>query len=278
MEKLEAQLAAWRAAPVRAIPVASLDTDEALQPRLVSLASLREQRRLEANSEEHIERIAADLVAFPTKDYEPLLVADFGSSGLFVVDGHHRLEAYRLAGRTVVPARVMRAGRLEAAMVAKLANCDGAKLPLHRSQCAEAVWQYLAQLTRRGTVPLPPGLSTRKMAARFGGVSHSTVSRMLGHIPTVDLELFAAPSLDPATGWPRWKYVRGNAFLDYLAQIPPEVRIERQAEKMAGRIAALFDDAGPEVSARAIELLLADRAGEEPIERLCDWAIAHEDY
>lgn len=277
METIDAHLTAWRESPASNIPLSSLCTNAAFQPRIVALAPLRDRTKLEAASEEHIERMAADLSIFAAKDCEPLLVASIDGR-LHIVDGHHRYAAYQRAQRVTVPARVLAVGHEIAAMVAKLANCDGAKLPLHRTQCAEAAWQYLAHITSRGMKGLPADLSTRKVAARVGGVSHSTVARMLGDLRTVDLALYSPAACDPATGWPRWRYIKGNTFRDLYADSPAGLRVERQAERLAKRVADLFDKADHKVKERAIEILLADKAEDEPIERLCEWAEAHEDY
>lgn len=277
MEKIEALLSEWRKAPVRMVPAADLHTDAALQPRVIALAPYRDRGRLESASEEHIERMTADFLTFGDKQPEPLLVAECEQK-LLIVDGHHRLAACKAAKRELLPAQVIRTDHLTAAMVSKLANCDGAKLPLHREQAREAAWQYLAHLTSRGRLPLPTGLSTRKVAARIGGLSHSTVSRMLTDLRKVELSEFDSPALDPATRWPRWKYVKKNPFRDAFNDTPPEVRFEHDADKLAKKIAGIVEKVDPRVARRAIELLL-DEKQDELRERLAEWAdVGPDDY
>jgi hypothetical protein len=73
---------------------------------------------------------------------EPLLVAEI-EGRLGVVDGHHRLKAYRRAQRETIPAPVMPMNRQQAVLVSKLLNCADRALEMHPEQRRDVAWQYL---------------------------------------------------------------------------------------------------------------------------------------
>jgi hypothetical protein len=211
-------LSDWLALPIAMAPLEGIETAEALQPRTRDVVSARDRYRLDDASELHIARLRDDLAVFPGKEVDPLLVAEVDGRRL-LVDGHHRKEAYRRAGRRAVPVRLLALSVAEAVMVSKLVNCGGVKLPLHPEQAKEAAWQYLAHVTGRGRRPLPLGQSCRAIAGTFG-VSKSTVCRMIETLPKVKLEEFGEDALDPGTSWPRWRHCRGNAWRDALGEFP----------------------------------------------------------
>jgi ParB-like chromosome segregation protein Spo0J len=183
-----------------------------------------------------------------------VLVADVGG-GLFVVDGHHRLKAYRRAQRETIPARVYPMDRHRAVVVSKLVNCGERALEMHPEQCRDAAWQYLAAVTRRGAMKLPPGDSCRTLAGRFG-IGKDTVSNMLRKLPKVNPTDYAG-ALDPGTGWPRWRTVREGpaGWKQDLEEMDVEQVTQHRAEAMAKKIGALMDSDTPEVFRRALLLL-----------------------
>jgi ParB-like chromosome segregation protein Spo0J len=260
MEKLKHTLAHWMERPATLIPLERIETDEAMQPRSSEAVPAKYRRRLDEMSDLHIARMREDLAAFAGKETEPLLVVECGGR-LLLVDGHHRLSAYRLAGRNSVPARLMPLSRPEAVMVSKLVNCDGVKLPLHPDQARDAAWQYLAHVTTYSRMPIPTGLSLRGIAATFG-VSKSTVARMAAKVPEVNPKDYADVAKDPGTDWPRWRYVRGNAWRDSTADIPIEKCQRARAERVAEKFAAIMDSEGPQIARMAVEILLTQRKDE----------------
>jgi ParB-like chromosome segregation protein Spo0J len=273
MGPVESTLNQWRELPVAYVPIGEIGTDEGLQSRVLSLANYADRRRLTTASEDHIQRMRMDLSANPTKDMEPLLVGSIDGN-LYVIDGHHRLQAYRLARRSVVPVRTRTTSMLEAAVVSKLANCDGAKLPMHKQQAYDAAWQYLAHVTGRGRLPRPAQLSYRAIAGKFG-ISHATAKRMFEKLPQVKLEDFTEEACDPITGWPRWQQVRGNAWRDLYSDVGIDVRMQHAAERLAMRAGALFEKAGPEVTLMAVSLMRA-QAEDGRYDALADWVSAEE--
>ncbi|WP_228736333.1 ParB N-terminal domain-containing protein [Xanthomonas euvesicatoria] len=204
------------------------------------------------------------LEAAEDKQLDPIWLADIGSAepvetGLYVVDGHHRLRAYQQAGRKQVPAGVLALDWRTAPVVSKLVNCTGRSLALHNEQRRDAAWQYLADLTHRGAIELPSvGESLRSVAARFG-ISKSTVSSMLTNMPHVIATEFHALAIDPGTGWPRWRHVRDpkNPWQTSLPSSDQQ-QLDRDAERVARHIVKLVDGSSPAVRARALEMLAND--------------------
>lgn len=271
MEKIKSTLEEWLALPVTMVPLETIETDEALQPRTRDVVAGRDRYRLDEASELHIARLRADLVAFPGKEAEPLLLAEVDGRRL-LVDGHHRKEAYRLARRSLAPARLLCLGMGEAVMVSKLVNCGGVKLPLHPEQAKEAAWQYLAHVTGQGRRPLPPGLSLRSIAGTFG-CSKTTVDRMMKMLPAVKLEDFNEEARDPGTCWPRWKYCKGNAWRDAFGDVPLDDRLAHQAKRFGEQFCAMVARApNPKVPWMAAQYLRAEGrdAAAELLEQFLD--------
>lgn len=250
MESTESVLTRWQAQPVQMLPAGRIKTDPAYQPRDPAIAPFRDRGRLERESEQHIARLAEHL---QDTELDPLLVADTGA-GLYVVDGHHRLRAYKRTGRRPVPARVLQVAPVQARLVSKLVNCSGAKLALHAEQARECAWQTLAHITRRGRSPLPAGTSARAIGRQFG-TSYETVRAMLRRLPDVKPEDFQPPACDPGTGWPQWRHVKGNAIRARFEDVPTGQRERLQAEHVAAKLAAMVERFGRDVVQRGIDLL-----------------------
>lgn len=225
---------------------------------------------MEAASEDHVAVMRGRLAASDSVDLEPVLVARI-EGRLVLVDGHHRLKAYRAERRETIPARVVRATRGQAVMASKLANLDGAKLPMHSEQRRDAAWQYLALVTHRGTLGLPTGESLRTVGATFG-IAHNTVRAMLERLPQVDPSLFGEEACDPGTGWPRWKFLRESTWKGGLDAMPSEQKLRWQAERMAAKLARVMDGADLDVIRLAIRFLALEGRDSQTlrgIEALC---------
>lgn len=126
---------------------------------------------------------------------------------------------------------------------------------MHPEQKRDAAWQYLAAETHQGANELPIGESLRTVAGRFG-ISKNTVTSMLRYLPKVDLSMCGMQTIDPGTGWPRWRYVReaGTGWQTML-DTAPEHGVQCEAEKLARTVVALRDKYPPAVRARAWEML-----------------------
>lgn len=237
------------------LPLASLKTDDALQPREARMVPFKDQARVERRSEEHIGTMRLALEASHSIELEPALVADV-AGGLYVVDGHHRLKAYKRAQREIMPARVMPLTKLEAVMVSKLVNCAERALEMHKEQRFDAAWQYLAAVTRQGATGMPEGDSCKKVAGRFG-IGHGTVHRMLLRLPKVNPRDWQGDALDSGTGFPRWRKVReaGANWQQDSTEMNLDQITQHEAEQLAKKIGALMDKATPEAWKRAVQLL-----------------------
>jgi AraC-like DNA-binding protein len=198
-------------------------------------------------------RLALD--AAHSIELEAVLVADV-EGVLYVVDGHHRLKAYRQAKREAIPAHVLPMTRAGAVMVSKLVNCADRALEMHPEQRRDAAWQYMAAVTHRGARGLPNGESLRAIAGRFG-MSPDTAHRMLRKLPEVNPKDWSGAALDTGTGFPRWRYVRegGAGWQDMKKELDVEQMTQHNAEKLAKRMSALMDKATPEEVRRACRML-----------------------
>ena len=253
----------FKSAPVRLIPIEDAQTDEAFQPRVLRLVPIRDKGRLEESSAQHIATLRLILEGSQQSQLDPILLADIkepkpsSASGLHVVDGHHRLKAYEKADRTLIPAHVLPMDYRTAVLSSKLVNCTKRALPMHPEQCREAAWQYVAELTQRGATDLPAGESLRTVGSRFG-ISKNTVLSMLSYLARVGVELddFHPVTLDPGTGWPRWRHVR-EAGQPWRTCLPssPEEQLDREAERLARQIVKIVDSSSPTARARALEML-----------------------
>lgn len=265
MQDPDELLIQWRKKPEQFIPLSSIRLNKALQPRDIRLAPFKDHARLEARSREHVSMLAGILAAYPQAELEPVLVAMIGKRWV-LVDGHHRLKAYRQAGRQLIPVRLVATDLTSAAHVSKLVNLDGVKLPLHKAQCLEAAWQYLARVTEGGSLvsdedvlELPKGTSCRTIGARFG-IGKSTVHGMMGQMKTMNREDYGPEACDPGTGWPNWKYVKGNAIRDRFADVDADTRTQRDVMAVAKILGRLVDKYPSEVIRLGVTALEKDTA------------------
>lgn len=254
-------LEGWQALPVEAVTARGVLQDEMFQPRNPRLLKFRERPKAEEQSAEHVARMQAALVASKRTELDPILVARINGGLLFVVDGHHRLEASRKARRKTILARVLDTDQHTAAMVSKLVNLDARALPMHAEQAREMAWQYIAEVTAGGLLPLPPGESTRTLAGTFG-ISPDTAHRMVLKCPEVRPEEYSPEACDPATGWPRWKYVRSYAWKGLKEQLTEEQEMDLKTGKALKALVRLLDWYGDEAVGRAYKALAEETQSE----------------
>jgi hypothetical protein len=208
VKKMQELLASWQTQPVTQLGLAEVRTDTSLQPRSDACISLAHVRSEMKRSEDHARVIAARLLT-PAVELEPILVGRTEGS-LFVVDGHHRWQASRLAGRSHVPAKVMEIDWTDAVMVSKVVNFGAEKMGMHHGQRQDACWQLLAQQTQRGTQRLPKGI-TQEAIAQQCAISTGNVSSMMKRLKerTIDPESTGGSTLMPARAGPDG-YTRGT--------------------------------------------------------------------
>jgi len=264
MENLETLLTQWRSIEPQSINIGRIKIDPVYQPRNKVLVPFRERIRFNKTSEQHIADLAIKLQG---GDLEPVLVARIDGK-LKLIDGHHRVTAYRNAHRTDIPARIRDSTEMAALMASKSVNCDGVKLRMHNEQRKEGAWQYLALKTGRGKRDFPAGISLRGIARTFA-IGHDTVARMRKHLLKVKRADFNREQCDPGTGWPQWRHVRGNAIRDRFADVDVEIREQHRIEKMAARLGKEIDTHGEEAFIAALHLLERE-AVDEAIDQLAD--------
>lgn len=259
----DATLEQFRRNPQQLLPTSDVRLADALQPRVARIVPVRDKGRIEQCREQHIATLRLALEASEQTQLDPVWIADIGHAepvapGLYLVDGHHRLTAYRQARRDAIPASILPMDWHVAVTVSKLVNCTGRSLALHNEQRRDAAWQYLAILTHRGANELPRGESLRSVAGRFG-ISKNTVSSMLAYLPRVVPTEFNSLAIDPGTGWPRWRCVR-EANSPWQTSLPTsdQQQLDRNAERVARNIVKLVDGSSPAVRARALEMLAND--------------------
>jgi hypothetical protein len=240
MLRVDELLAALRTAPVKRVPVASITQDPVLQPRSPhAVIKQLERQRLDDVSERHIAAMAAVLADDPKRELVPVLVADVDGIAM-LVDGHHRIAAYRLSKRGTIPARKLKMTRAEAVHVSKLVNLGQTALALHPDQAREACWQHIAMLMQGGKVGLPKGVTYRGLEALFGdGAKKDTVSRMVKRVKTLRRAEFGPDACDPGTGWPLWKHCKGNAPRDAFDEVLD--RTDKQCLLAVSRLMERFD-------------------------------------
>jgi|GEM_PF-882087 len=252
-----------RSAEVRMLSLTELKTHTTLQPRNSRLVPIKDAGRVEQRSADHKVMLGFVLDCSQDVQLEPIWVADIQCSdksdvvgGFYVVDGHHRRDAYIKAKRVAIPARVCSMDIGTAVLVSKSVNCTGRSLEMHREQRLDAAWQFIAAVTEQGTKPLPKGESTRTVARNFG-IGHSTAGRMLAELGNVGLENFPTMMRDPGTGWPRWRYVRQSKspWQTPIGLLSDKEQVQREAEKLARIIVDMVEKSSYEARARALEIL-----------------------
>lgn len=238
----------WRTTPPKMVKLGSIKRTPDFQPRKPELARFADRTRLINASEKHVEQLHHRLHE-TTSELDPVLLASF-ENALWLVDGHHRLMAYRRAARKTIPARIIDTDRNTALTTSKLVNCDGVKLPMHPDQLKEAAWQFLVLQSDQGRAALPQGLSLRAIGRLFG-VSSSTMSRMHAQLQLIKPADFPPVALDSGTYFPLWKYVKGNAIRDRLQDVPED----KLLAQLACKISALIEKHSLDSMLSAIKLL-----------------------
>jgi len=253
---VNATLQRLQGAKVKQLPLPTLKTDDTFQPREARIMPLKDHARAERRSEEHIGTLRLALEATQSVQLEPVLVAEVDGV-LYVVDGHHRLKAYRRAMRETIPARVLPMTRTGAVLVSKLVNCAERALPMYPEQCRDAAWQYMAAVTHRGTTGLPEGETLRTIAGRFG-IGKDTAQRMLRKLPEVNPSDWQGHAVDSGTGWPRWKSVREWPQREHEAEMTMEQLMQREAEKTVKKMGELMDRTHPDAWRMAWRMMEAE--------------------
>ncbi len=219
--------------------VANETDGSAVLPSRVPLSSVTTLRTLFQVREEdpgHIEEIARALRA--GANVPPLLIFNTGKR-LILIDGHHRLEAHRLAGLEDVAIEVFSGSATEAVLQACSAN-SATKLPMTASQRQDAAWRYV-QLQRH----------SKRDIARATGCSERTVATMRTVLGRLGEEAATTRSWSEAM-----KQDRASDHTDHT-DAEHEEWIEATAQRYADRLARTFGGkltSNPEIAARALAI------------------------
>lgn len=254
----------------RNISLSDLFVRAEFQPRSIELIPHRHWHGVKSRSSDHVDSLLRKLQSRADYQLDPILVAYIDdelcllSSGLYVIDGHHRIAAYSQAGRSDIPCRVQSMSYRDALMLSRLANCNHRAMKMHEEQRLDAAWQWMVLASNYGTRPLPKSASLRNVATMFD-IDKNTVQRMKKRLSEVNPDNYDSAKKAPETGWPRWKYIRlhRDAWVNHLAKIPQEERIEQEARVFLGKAIGLFQKTPAEVRAHARLLLETDEMYEE---------------
>lgn len=238
--RLVAELDRWRDTKPKKVDVSALACIPEFQPREASSTRRVDSWHEERETARQIEDFARILDARPSKELEPLLVAEV-SGACYVVDGHHRYAAYVKAKRQNVPVRVQGMTKRKAMQLSRLVNVEGRALPLTKGQTAEAVWQHLLDLTDGGRKTLAQvGSSQRAVALAFNIGSKTTVGNMLkrvGLARELREDKDSTVVLSSATGWPTWNAIRRHLIGMDLGEAPSDAVQDAQVRAMATKMA-----------------------------------------
>ena len=251
------------------IPLSEICYHPLFQPRVAQLVPARHWHGVSVRSTEHIDSLVRKLQSSEDFQLDPILIADINGEtdrlpdGLYVVDGHHRFAAYSDVGRREIPCRILSMSYQDALIISKLANGNRRAMKMHEEQRLDAAWQWMIIVTEGGQRTLPKDASARKLSATFD-VGKNTVQRMKQRLREVKPSDYDSALLAPETGWPRWKFTRThrNPWLTYLAELPPNERIENEAKLFIGKFTEVIDKTSSEVRARAKLMLESDAAYE----------------
>lgn len=239
---------------VTSLPLASIKTCKTLfQPRDTNYAVLA--------SDAHIKTLAEAIKDDKQHNLEALMVW-WGGENWYVIDGHHRLEAYRVIAKDhpdiklgAIPVEAFNGSLNEAIKEASARNCRD-KLPMNKDDKLERAWKLVC---------LGEGW-TKEQIHLATGVSVRTVANMRTKRAEWMEENKGDPSEVINTKWEDIK--SGRAGGD-----PDDDWKEKLALNWSTRLAKAFGDKlvkQPEIAARALEIysknLALDLVREWPME------------
>lgn len=170
-------------------------------------------------------------------DLEPISVLPLAHTGRFIViDGHHRIAAYRKARKTEIPAEVFQ-GTLADALVLSAKGNTRDKLPMTKAGKMQAAWSMVCNV---------PSLS-KAATVKAAGVSDGTVATM-----RATRQRLLAEQVDPTSM--KWEEARtyGRDKGEWS-----EDETEAMAQDWCNRLQQAFGpsaSANPEIFLKALEL------------------------
>lgn len=243
-------------AEVQALSIDDVHTHDALQPRNSRVLRNSQRSAAEQRSEGNVANLRCALRASKRAQLEPVLVARIEGKN-YIVDGHHRLRAYRAEKRPTIPARVVSMEMSAAVLASKLVNLTGRAMAMEKAQSIEAAWQYLAALTDGGSKPLPAGVTFAALESRLG-VGHSSLHRMMQQLRGVVPSEWAEEDCDPGTGFPTWTAARSMTWNWEGDGMTYAQALQHRAERLAATLAKQLEEQPPDVRELAFKILARD--------------------
>lgn len=235
LERLEAEarVGASGSRPVR-VPVSEIETlPELFQPR----------GRVELD-EHHVGELERGLKI--SGDLDPILVKWIDAKA-HLIDGHHRLEAYRRSGDgRLIPVRAFDGSVKEAVLEAGRAN-SRAKLPMSPKERQSYAWRLVLL-----------GGYTKSKTAEAAGISERQVAIMRDAKRKLGGDAF------DCRDWWRAKRMADGISTTSRTEDEEEAWLEQQAEHFAARLAEAFSTklaANPEMAARALSIYFGRNLG-----------------
>jgi hypothetical protein len=260
LKSLEEELKGWQGTEAETVKVSTIKAHPALQPRSEKATRFLDRPHTKRQSDDHVIALRMALEADAPKDLVAILVARVDRS-LYVVDGHHRLQATKSAGRLTMKAHIKAMSLNHAVQLSRIVNVQNRSLPLTRGQKSEIIWQYLIELTQGGKRSLmEAGTSERKVSKTFTIASKTTVNNMMNQLAFA-ATLKASGELDEDerdghTGWPTWTTV--NYRLSPAFGLEQSGKLDRKVAELAAKFAVLLDLHGAD-AVKAWRLACLDR-------------------
>ncbi|MEH6652243.1 MAG: ParB/RepB/Spo0J family partition protein [Motiliproteus sp.] len=162
---------------VRSIPVDSIMADSTTQTRMTALGTQGEQEHAARQSRLVVSDIAQS--AKSDKEFElpnPIMVAEVDGRRK-LIDGHHRLEGFKKAGRKKIRAYVIKTSEADWKRLAIQANSVSQIVPESRAERLEKAWQ-LVKVGHDGERWISPSDNNSRTATRHQ-VTRKTVIKMV---------------------------------------------------------------------------------------------------
>jgi hypothetical protein len=183
-------------------------------------------------SEQHVRELARVIQSkTPMKPLDPILVIGVGER-FFVVEGHHRLDAYLTAGwRGRVPVQYFE-GSIEAAQIAALRLNIKNRLPITKASKSEAAWRLMVE-RHKGRKLTWEGIADLTTVHRSTVVRMDRMLKKLGDKVAGDKEVTWIEALRIARAveagehpqgeevyWDEWREKKARKLADYLIKGP----------------------------------------------------------
>lgn len=263
---LRSVLLLWKDLEVQDVPLPMIKTRPDLQPRNPMLISgVTERMRRIETLKDSVENITHSLKQDANHNAPPVWLVSL-HTGLYLVDGHHRLHAYQKAKRQTIPAQILRheQGEQKAILASRLINTTGSRIGLHPTEIREAAWSTISELMKFGARSWEQvqhqGHSVRSICAAFGnGISIGSVHSMTKYVPRIAKHPDVMKS-----EWPTWRGAIAILKPSSSEAHPPEEDERRRAESFE-RLKQRYISVGQNVDAGT--RMIAFREAEEMLKR-----------